>query len=119
VVPDHLRHRGSGSGRRRGHHVLRRARGGRAAAGRPAPTVDAPSDDPAIVARAQALGNDPVRIYNFVHDTIATELYLGSKKGALGTLREGAGNDADQASLLIALLRAAASTPSTRSATWC
>ena len=71
------------------------------------PTLDAQSDHPAIIARAQALGGDPVRIYNFVHDTIATELYLGSKKGAVGTLREGAGNDADQASLLIALFRAA------------
>ncbi len=72
-----------------------------------APTLDAPSDHPAIAAQAAALGNDAIRIYNFVHDQIATELYHGSKKGALGTLRERAGNDADQASLLVALLRAA------------
>jgi RHS repeat-associated protein len=71
------------------------------------PTLDAPSDHPLIADKAHALGDDPVRIYNFVHDTIATELYLGSKKGAVGTLREAAGNDYDQASLLIALLRAA------------
>jgi hypothetical protein len=72
-----------------------------------APTIDAQSTDLLIVAKAQALGNDPVRIYNFVHDTIVTEIYAGSKKGAVGTLREAAGNDYDQASLLIALLRAA------------
>lgn len=72
-----------------------------------APTVDAQSDHPLIRAKATALGNDPVRIYNFVHDTIVTELYYGSKKGAVGTLREGRGNDYDQASLLVALLRAA------------
>lgn len=70
-------------------------------------TIDAPSTHPLIVQKAQALGNDPIRIYNFVHDTIMTELYAGSKKGAIGTLREGTGNDVDQASLLIALLRAA------------
>ena len=72
-----------------------------------APTLDAPSDHPAITTQAAALGNDAIRIYNFVHDQIATELYHGSKKGALGTLRERAGNDGDQASLLVALLRAA------------
>ncbi len=71
------------------------------------PTIDAPSDHPRIVAQATELGNDPIRIYNFVHDRILNELYAGSKKGAVGTLREGAGNDVDQSSLLIALLRAA------------
>jgi RHS repeat-associated protein len=70
------------------------------------PTVDAPSDHPLIIEKANELGRDPIRIYNFVHDTILTELYAGSKKGAVGTLREGAGNDVDQASLLIALYRA-------------
>jgi RHS repeat-associated protein len=72
-----------------------------------APTLDAPSDHPAIAAQAAALGNDPIRIHGFVRDQIETELYHGSKKGALGTLRERAGNDGDQASLLVALLRAA------------
>jgi len=71
------------------------------------PTVDAQSKDPLIVAKAQSLGNDVIRIYNFVHDTVETEMYFGSKKGAVGTLREGRGNDVDQASLLVALLRAA------------
>jgi transglutaminase-like putative cysteine protease len=38
---------------------------------------------------------------------IATELYAGSKRAALGTLREGRGNHVDQASPLDALYRAA------------
>jgi YD repeat-containing protein len=71
------------------------------------PTQDAQSTDPLIVAKAKGLNNDPIRILGFVHDNIATEIYRGSKKGAVGTLREGRGNDMDQASLLIALLRAA------------
>jgi RHS repeat-associated protein len=70
------------------------------------PTDEAPRSDD-IVAEAHALNNDPIQIYNFVHDTIVTEVYYGSKKGARGTLMEHAGNDFDQASLLIALLRAA------------
>ena len=69
-------------------------------------TIDAPLA-PEIVAKATELGNDPVRIFNFVHDQIDTEIYMGSRKGAVGTLAERAGNDADQASLLVALLRAA------------
>ncbi len=72
-----------------------------------ASTADAPSDHPLMVARAQSLGNDAVKIFNFVRDNIANEVYAGAKKGAIGTLRERAGNDYDQASLLIALLRAA------------
>jgi RHS repeat-associated protein len=60
-----------------------------------------------IVARAQALGNDYVRIYEFVRNTVRSEWYAGSAKGALGVLRSGSGNDVDQASLLTALLRAA------------
>ncbi len=48
----------------------------------------------------------PVRMYEFVRNNIDTELYYGSLKGAEETLRELAGNDADQASLLIAMFRA-------------
>ncbi len=54
---------------------------------------------------AERLGS-PVSMYEFVRNNIDTELYYGSLKGAEETLRELAGNDADQASLLIALLRA-------------
>ncbi|MDX1430944.1 MAG: RHS repeat-associated core domain-containing protein, partial [Gammaproteobacteria bacterium] len=59
-----------------------------------------------ILAQAQALGNDYVRIYEFVRNEIRTEWYAGAMKGAAGTLRQRAGNDVDQASLLIALFRA-------------
>jgi RHS repeat-associated protein len=63
------------------------------------------SDD--IIKQAKALNNDYVRIYEFVRNQHRTEWYAGSVKGAIGTLRSGAGNDLDQASLLVALLRAA------------
>lgn len=60
---------------------------------------------PEIRAKAQELGNSPVKIYNWVRNNIVYEPYYGSFKGAAQTLAEGAGNDFDQASLLIALLR--------------
>ncbi len=60
---------------------------------------------PDIVSKAGELGT-PLRIYQFVRNQIEYEVYYGSKKGALGTLWSGSGNDYDQASLLIALLRA-------------
>ena len=56
--------------------------------------------------RAALLNYDPLAILNFVRTTIAFEPYYGSKKGADATLIEHSGNDADQASLMIALLRA-------------
>jgi hypothetical protein len=61
----------------------------------------------AIRDRARGLGNDPVRIYEWVRNEIRFEPYLGVRKGAAGTLFERSGNDADQAALLVALLRAA------------
>ncbi len=60
----------------------------------------------AILRQADDLGHDAVRIYEFVRNQIATELYAGAMKGAEGTLAQGSGNDVDQASLLVALLRA-------------
>ncbi len=60
-----------------------------------------------IIAKARALNNDYVQIYEFVRNSVKTEWYPGSVKGAIGTLRTLSGNDVDQASLLIALLRAA------------
>jgi uncharacterized membrane protein len=71
-----------------------------------APTPDADSTDPFIIEKAQELGNDPVQIFNFVRDEIGYESYKGSLRGARGTLWSKAGNALDQASLLIALLRA-------------
>jgi hypothetical protein len=61
---------------------------------------------PEIRAKAAELGNNPVKIYEYVRNNFEYEPYYGSLKGAQQTLLERAGNDFDQASLLIALLRA-------------
>ncbi len=71
-----------------------------------APTPDADSTDPFIVQKAQELGNNAAQIFAFVRDQIGYESYKGSLRGARGTLWSKAGNALDQASLLIALLRA-------------
>jgi len=60
----------------------------------------------AILQKAEELGYDYVKTFEFVRNEIATEWYSGGSKGAVKTLRDGGGNDVDQASLLIALLRA-------------
>ena len=62
---------------------------------------------PEITALASGLRNNPVTIFEYVHNYIRYECYYGSKKGARLTLMEGSGNDFDQAALLVALLRAA------------
>lgn len=61
---------------------------------------------PEIRAKATELGNNPVKIYEYVKNNFFFEPYYGSLKGAHETLLEKAGNDFDQASLLISLLRA-------------
>jgi RHS repeat-associated protein len=61
---------------------------------------------PAILAKAQSLGNDYTRILDFVRSNVRTQWYAGAQQGAEGILRSLAGNDVDQASLLVALLRA-------------
>ncbi|MCG8460269.1 MAG: DUF6531 domain-containing protein, partial [Holophagales bacterium] len=70
-----------------------------------AATEDAPLS-PEILGKAAELGYDYVALFEFVRNEIASEVYAGAMKGAEGTLRAGAGNDVDQASLLVALLRA-------------
>jgi transglutaminase superfamily protein len=62
---------------------------------------------PEIQAKALELGNNPVKIYEWVRNNFKYEPYYGSLKGAQQTLLEMSGNDYDLASLLIALLRAA------------
>ena len=62
---------------------------------------------PEIKAKALELGNNPVKIYEWVRNNFKYEPYYGSLKGAQQTLLEMSGNDYDLASLLIALLRAA------------
>jgi hypothetical protein len=61
---------------------------------------------PDIQALAENLGNDPTRIFNYVHDQIRYVHYFGSKKGAELTLLERSGNDFDQCALLSSLLQA-------------
>jgi len=50
------------------------------------------------------MGN-PIEVYEFFYNTVNTEFYFGSRKGAIGTYEQHGGNDIDQASLLIAALR--------------
>jgi hypothetical protein len=68
-------------------------------------TVDAPQS-PAIVAKAAELNHDPVKIYNWVRNTIEFVPTWGSIQGAQLTLETKQGNAFDTASLLVALLRA-------------
>ncbi len=60
---------------------------------------------PAINQLAADLNNDYIKILNYVRQNIKLEYYAGAQKGADATLRSLAGNDVDQAALLIALLR--------------
>jgi RHS repeat-associated protein len=67
---------------------------------------------PEIETLARGLRNDPIKIFEYVHNFIRYEAYFGSKKGAHLTLLEGSGNEHDQCALLVALLRAADLSPS-------
>ena len=60
---------------------------------------------PELTALADSLDYSPVKIFKWVYDNIKYEPYYGSLKGAQGTFISRAGNDTDQASLLISLLR--------------
>jgi uncharacterized membrane protein/uncharacterized protein YegL len=68
-------------------------------------TIDANCDDAYVIEQAAQLGQDPEALFTFVRD-LDFESYEGSLRGARGTLWSAAGNSTDQASLLIALLRA-------------
>ena len=56
---------------------------------------------------ASALQNDPGRIFDLVRNHFAYVPAFGSTNGATATLYAGRGNDRDQTSLFIALMRAA------------
>jgi transglutaminase-like putative cysteine protease len=71
-----------------------------------APTIDVQITTE-ITDKGSELGNSPLAIYEFVRNNIAFQPYVGSRKGSVFTLQQRAGNDTDQASLLLALLRAA------------
>jgi transglutaminase superfamily protein len=66
------------------------------------PGVTAPASIPEL---ARALKYDANLIYEYVYTNIEYSPTFGVKKGALGTLLDGRGNDFDQAALLVALLR--------------
>jgi transglutaminase-like putative cysteine protease len=61
---------------------------------------------PEVKSLAARLGADPQKLYLYVKNVYTFTPYFGSQKGSQGTELEFAGNDYDQASLLIALLRA-------------
>ncbi len=67
-----------------------------------------------FAALAEALENDPRRIYQFVRNHIEYVPYYGALKGPWLTWKERAGNDFDQAALLVELLRAAGYTANYR-----
>jgi RHS repeat-associated protein len=64
---------------------------------------------PEISALAGALNNDPIRIFEWVRNNVVYVPYRGIRRGAHLTMVDRAGNDADQAALLIALLKASGS----------
>ncbi len=68
-------------------------------------TIDANCNDEYVIEKAAELGNDPTAIFYYVR-SLGFESYKGSLRGARGAIWSEAGNSTDQASLLIALLRA-------------
>lgn len=58
-----------------------------------------------ITELARALQHNPKLIYEYVHNNIDYVPYFGALKGPLATLLDRSGNDFDQASLMIELLR--------------
>jgi transglutaminase-like putative cysteine protease len=71
-----------------------------------AATIDANNDDVYVRAKAAELNQDSDEIFAFMTQKVGFESYAGSLRGARGTLWSSAGNALDQASLMIALLRA-------------
>lgn len=62
---------------------------------------------PDIVACAKSLGNSPATLFNYVYNNIQYAPYYMLVQSSEAVFWSGRGNDADQATLLIALLRAA------------
>jgi uncharacterized membrane protein/transglutaminase-like putative cysteine protease len=69
-----------------------------------AASVDA--NDPFIQEEAAKLDYDPQNIFNFLHTQVGYNSYVGSLRGARGTLWSMAGNAIDVANLGVALMRA-------------
>jgi hypothetical protein len=70
-----------------------------------ASTPDANTTDPFIQAVAAKYDYDPNQFFQFLTQDIGYESYVGSLRGARGTLWSSAGNSLDEASLGIALMR--------------
>jgi uncharacterized membrane protein len=71
-----------------------------------ASTPDANTTDPFIQEEAAKLNYDPQKIFDFLHYDVGYNSYIGSVRGARGTLWSLAGNALDVSSLGIALMRA-------------
>ena len=69
------------------------------------PTSDETTPTEEVTTLAEGLLNDPVAIFDYVRNYYRYELIFGSVNGAVGTLHALRGNDFDQSSLLVALLR--------------
>ncbi len=70
------------------------------------PTLDANTADPVIQEQAARLRYDPQAIFDYLNSDIGYESYVGSLRGARGTVWTNAGNSLDEASLGVALYRA-------------
>ncbi|MEX2205208.1 MAG: DUF6531 domain-containing protein, partial [Myxococcota bacterium] len=70
------------------------------------PDVAFSGDASSVQAVADSLGNDAVRIYEFVRNELEYQPYYGLMKGPVATLESRAGNDYDLAALLVSLYRA-------------
>lgn len=68
-----------------------------------------PEENADIKELAASLECEPALIYDYVHNNIDYVPYFGAQKGALLTYLDGSGNDFDQASLMVAMLRACSS----------
>ncbi|MEO1369401.1 MAG: transglutaminase-like domain-containing protein, partial [Acidobacteriota bacterium] len=73
----------------------------------PGERAEKAAEGEAVRAKVQELGADPVALYHFVLNEIAPSHSFGAISGPAAVLAAGAGNDADQAGLLAALLREA------------
>lgn len=71
-----------------------------------AATPDANTADPFVQEQAAKLRYDPAAIFNYLNTQVGYESYVGSLRGARGTLWSAAGNSLDEASLGVALFRA-------------
>ena len=71
-----------------------------------ASTPDANTTDPFVQEEAAKLDYNPQNIFAFLHNDVGYNSYLGSLRGARGTLWSSAGNALDVTSLSVALMRA-------------